>query len=66
MHNCTCLSILLQIRLQHLTREQEKTIVEMEKAVSFRDIIVTRGEATAKSAAKGVLTRNTFQVCSLL
>ena len=50
----------MQVRYTQLMKQQERMIQEMEKAVSRRDTIVTRGDAQSKMNKK-VLTKGTFQ-----
>ena len=55
----------MEVRYTQLMKLQEKLIQDMEKAVSRRDTIVTRGGAQAKmnkgSKGKKVETKGTFQ-----
>ncbi|KAF6040311.1 CCDC40 [Bugula neritina] len=56
----------MEVRYAQLMRQQEKMIQDMEKAVSRRDTIVTRGDAQAKIAARSkskdkTVTKGTFQ-----
>jgi len=50
----------MQVRFTQLMKQQERMIQEMEKSVSRRDTIVTRGDAQSKMNKK-VLTKGTFQ-----
>lgn len=50
----------MEVRYTQLMKQQERMIQEMEKAVSRRDTIVTRGDAQTKINKK-VLTKGTFQ-----
>ena len=50
----------MEVRYTQLMKLQEKLIQDMEKAVSRRDTIVTRGGAQAKLNKK-VETKGTFQ-----
>ncbi|CAH1795383.1 unnamed protein product, partial [Owenia fusiformis] len=50
----------MQVRFGQLMKQQERMIQEMEKAVSRRDTIVTRGDAQSKMNKK-IMTKGTFQ-----
>lgn len=50
----------MSVRYSQLMKMQEKMIQDMEKAVSRRDTITTRGEAQTKSSKK-VLTKGNFE-----
>ncbi|KAH9504072.1 Coiled-coil domain-containing protein 40 [Bulinus truncatus] len=50
----------MQVRHSQLMKQQERMIQDMEKAVSRRDTIVTRGEAQSKMKNK-IVTKGTFE-----
>ncbi|PAA68484.1 hypothetical protein BOX15_Mlig020612g1 [Macrostomum lignano] len=50
----------MEVRLGQLMRQQEQLIQEMEKSVSRRDTIATRGEAQARAKVK-VVTKGAMQ-----
>ncbi|KAK3796467.1 hypothetical protein RRG08_009244 [Elysia crispata] len=50
----------MQVRHSQLMKQQEKMIQDMEKAVSRRDTILTRGDAMSKMKKK-VVTKGTFE-----
>uniref|UniRef100_A0A0B7A0L2 Coiled-coil domain-containing protein 40 n=1 Tax=Arion vulgaris TaxID=1028688 RepID=A0A0B7A0L2_9EUPU len=50
----------MQVRHSQLMKQQEKMIQDMEKAVSRRDTILTRGDAQSKMKKKTV-TKGTFE-----
>uniref|UniRef100_A0A2C9KE01 Coiled-coil domain-containing protein 40 n=1 Tax=Biomphalaria glabrata TaxID=6526 RepID=A0A2C9KE01_BIOGL len=50
----------MQVRHSQLMKQQEKMIQDMEKAVSRRDTIVTRGEAQSKLKDR-IVTKGTFE-----
>ncbi|BFZ02980.1 hypothetical protein BsWGS_06019 [Bradybaena similaris] len=50
----------MQVRYTQLMKQQEKMIQDMEKAVSRRDTIVTRGDAQSK-LKKNTVTKGTFE-----
>jgi predicted nucleic acid-binding Zn-ribbon protein len=50
----------MQVRYSQLMKQQEKMIQDMEKAVSRRDTILTRGEAQSKMKKK-TMTKGTFE-----
>merc|ERR1719239_749976 len=50
----------MQVRYSQLMKQQEKMIQDMEKAVSRRDTILTRGDAQSKMKKK-TLTKGTFE-----